>query len=160
MREFFKPWRRKVGVVALVMACVFAAGWVRSFSVQDYFTFASKTRSAETILSNCGVIGWVHHPHNILQRSRSFGSQAAYDLDKTIRVDLLTWDCRNLPRWRFIGFGGWERPFSPSTRMTLTIVPYWSIVLPLTLLSAYLLLSKPRATTPMKTSEPAPAQAS
>ena len=30
MREFFKPWRRKIGVVTLVMACVLMAGWVRS----------------------------------------------------------------------------------------------------------------------------------
>jgi hypothetical protein len=28
--DYFRPWRRKIGVMTLVMACVFAAGWVRS----------------------------------------------------------------------------------------------------------------------------------
>ena len=30
MMEFFRGWRRKVGVVTLAMACVFMVGWVRS----------------------------------------------------------------------------------------------------------------------------------
>jgi len=30
MREFFHGWRRKIGVVTLVMACVLMVGWVRS----------------------------------------------------------------------------------------------------------------------------------
>ena len=30
MGEFFKGWRRKVGVLTLLIACVFAAGWIRS----------------------------------------------------------------------------------------------------------------------------------
>ena len=28
MSDFFKPWRRKIGVVTLFVACVFAGGWV------------------------------------------------------------------------------------------------------------------------------------
>src|SRR5437764_781766 len=36
MREFFKPCRRKLGMVTLGLACVFAAGWVRSLSVDDF----------------------------------------------------------------------------------------------------------------------------
>lgn len=36
MGEYFKPWQRKIGVVALLMACVFAAGWVRSGTVEDF----------------------------------------------------------------------------------------------------------------------------
>lgn len=30
MSNYFKPWRRKIGVVTLVMACVFAAVWART----------------------------------------------------------------------------------------------------------------------------------
>ena len=33
MRDVFKGWRRKVGVVTLGLACGFAATWVRSFYV-------------------------------------------------------------------------------------------------------------------------------
>lgn len=35
MRDFFESWRRKVGCATLVMACVFAAGWLRSMSIAD-----------------------------------------------------------------------------------------------------------------------------
>ena len=34
MGEFFHGWRRKVGIVTLVIACVFMAGWVRSATVE------------------------------------------------------------------------------------------------------------------------------
>src|SRR4051812_38916511 len=30
MSGFFKPWRRKIGVATLAMACLFMVGWVRS----------------------------------------------------------------------------------------------------------------------------------
>lgn len=32
---YFKPMRPKIGVLTLVMACVFAGGWVRSFTLTD-----------------------------------------------------------------------------------------------------------------------------
>src|SRR4051794_19488286 len=38
MRDFFKGWRRKLGCVTLVMACVFMAGWVRSIGISDWIT--------------------------------------------------------------------------------------------------------------------------
>lgn len=53
MREFFKPWRRKLGVLVLVLACVLMAGWARSqrmidelsvdvFGHQHSFRFANR----------------------------------------------------------------------------------------------------------------------
>ena len=35
MGDYFRSWRRKIGVVTLGMACVFAGGWVRSFIIAD-----------------------------------------------------------------------------------------------------------------------------
>src|SRR5436190_957332 len=35
MREFFKPWRRKMGVLTLMLACVFTGLWLRSTVVHD-----------------------------------------------------------------------------------------------------------------------------
>lgn len=32
MGDFFRGWRRKLGVVTLAMACVLASAWLRSFS--------------------------------------------------------------------------------------------------------------------------------
>ncbi len=35
MGDYFKPWQRKIGVVTLVTACVFMAGWARSGLIHD-----------------------------------------------------------------------------------------------------------------------------
>ena len=35
MGDFFHGWRRKIGVVTLVMALVFVSGWVRSLCAED-----------------------------------------------------------------------------------------------------------------------------
>ena len=37
MGEFFSGWRRKIGVVTLVTACVLMAGWIRSLRDGDVF---------------------------------------------------------------------------------------------------------------------------
>ena len=44
---------------------------------------------------------------------------------------------------------GGNSPITPSRK-----IPYWSIVIPMTALSAFLLLSKPRKSTPKETTEP------
>lgn len=36
---YFRGWKRKAGVVTLVMACVCAAGWVRSLNFSDALLF-------------------------------------------------------------------------------------------------------------------------
>ena len=35
MGDFFHGWRRKVGLLTLVMACVFTAGWIRADGICD-----------------------------------------------------------------------------------------------------------------------------
>jgi hypothetical protein len=40
--ESFKPLRRKVGVLTLLMACAFVAAWVRSFTASDYILIPTK----------------------------------------------------------------------------------------------------------------------
>ena len=104
MSDYFKPLRRKVGLVTLAMACLLTAGWVRSYCGGDRIIaivmegFESKN-------------GYIQH----------------------IRIDL---EGR-----------GWKKPLVYRPDGTFC-VPYWSICVPLTLLSAFLLLSKPRAAKP------------
>lgn len=101
MREFFKPWRRKVGVVSVGLACVFMAGWVRSYQTDDQFeVFGHMFVSFE---------GSFYEMSRTVTVSNQGGSNIA-----TIALSPL-WQC-----------------------------PYWTVVAPLTLLSTYLLLSKPR----------------
>jgi hypothetical protein len=104
-------------VVTLLLACVFMAGSVRSFSTTDvvYFSFVGRLVSLEgriewtsfDVKSENAVL-WVPHRG----RDRRFPEIESF-----------------LLRTRYPGKG--------------TQVRYWCIVTPLNLLSAYLLLSKP-----------------
>ena len=58
MGEYFKPLRRKLGVVTLLMACVLMAGWVRSLSIFDAVTFPFTGTIAESLSSNRGNLYW------------------------------------------------------------------------------------------------------
>ena len=110
MGDFFKPWRRKIGIVTLMLACVFAAGWVRSQYKADVFIMPLNESSNGVISSRNGEIQWATAEFN--------------HIGKPYEPDGLT-ELKNLPT-------------------VLRSVPYWPIVIPLTLLSAWLLLSKPR----------------
>jgi hypothetical protein len=147
---YFKPLRRKVGIATLVLACVCAVGWVRSLSATDAILIPIGDASQDDDTTqgfwssdsglNWGKFLWprVRSPvdfesYNHRQRNE-WGVPAYFQ-----SVDIV-W------QWRFCGFG---IGFSRMTPMaSVWVVPYWSVVGPLTLLSAWLLLSKPRQSMP------------
>jgi len=62
MGDFFKPWRRKIDVVTLLMACIFMAGWVRSMSIEDSMgVYLAQFRSG-WFLSVNGFFAFYLHP--------------------------------------------------------------------------------------------------
>ena len=105
MSEYFKPWRRKLGVLTLVFACVFAGWWVKSM-----FTPPLPYRLQIEFVRNGLRVGI---------------QEANLSVMVVGTVTMIT------------STGTWFDRFG------LTI-PYWSITIPLTLLSAWLLLSKTR----------------
>lgn len=137
--NYFKPLRRKVGVVVLVMTCLMMIGWTRSATVFDSFDLPIGGIAASGVLSANRQIGlyfttdkteyrfperpaWKEHKRETFEAM--FPKRLGYD-----------WD------WRYGQFA-WLRNSSGRVRVLAT--PFWSIVAPLSLLSAYLLLSKPR----------------
>lgn len=151
MREFFHGWRRKAGVVTLVMAMLLFGVWMRSYSVWDSIPIKDGI-SLHFIQSIHGGVCWTRHvpsPSN----SQMYSSQnipirwTAQDADKShlhrywLQLDV-EWQ-RNWCRFHFaattIG-----NP-NDKTRHDTWIIPYWSLVAPPTLLSAYLILWKPRS---------------
>jgi hypothetical protein len=78
MREFFRGWRRKVGCVTLLLACMFTTCWVRSLTKWDEVNLDRGLGHIDAVESHAGEIrclrwhGWVSRrkwtwqttPHN------------------------------------------------------------------------------------------------
>lgn len=52
MREFFRPLRRKLGVLILLVACGVTAGWLRSAFYEDRFFINLSGKSINRIISS------------------------------------------------------------------------------------------------------------
>jgi len=135
MHTFFHGWRRKAGVVALGLACVVATGLVRSnilkggqfVYTEDIIRLVRNEQSSESIVSRDGVVTWVR-----LDR------QTGRHRDDTQPHTLATF------RTAFAGFPREQFITPDGAGIRRLVIPYWSLVLLLTLLSAYLILWKPR----------------
>jgi len=143
MGDFFKPWRRKIGVVTLVLACLFMAGWVRSHFYVDLVRIEShQLRSVGSMLMWVKFGDW--------NEFNNFSSKADFwETDNAKDVGWLYLRLNGADDWKFCGFK-FGNGFGHNGLRFLHywVVPYYAVVLPLTLLSAYLLLSKPRVAKP------------
>ena len=133
MREFFRGWRRKLGCVTLVMACALMGLWVRSLKLWDFYSFPTSERHHQFDSIDGGFIwsSWDRQPPE-------------------------NWAS---PEWEWIAddadtagsFPGflkfWDNPTNRHRHARYWYVYYWSLVIPLTLLSAYLLLWNPHRRT-------------
>lgn len=130
MPEFFKGWRREAGCVTLVTACVFVGMWVRSVYVGDLLSFPAFGTDFEVISSN-GHVDWQGMLQFTTPIQTSWKSDSPQNVLESHRFEVLI---HRLGR---------------STGTLLEheegSIPYWSVTLPLTFLSAWLLLRKPRS---------------
>ena len=138
MREFFRGWKRKLGVVTLMVACVLTGGWIRSLTHAESVRFVSGEKTDEIWLSGEGKIAWLRNQHSShISGPPEWRSDPAYFFNSYFTFGKVTW------KWRFLSFSATERLDDGSgVRKVCYIAPYWSIVLPMSLLSAWLLLSK------------------
>jgi len=164
MGEFFKGWRRKTGCITLVMACAFMGLDLRSRLVYDRFHNAVGENAHSYIIeyldSYGGCIAWFHG--NYEKRSKHLESlriqkgQTNYP-SIVRRSGILLKDDKIKWNWSGCGFGFGTIPPEPDDPPGSTLiwsVAYLSAVIPLTLFSIVLLLSKPRKSTQKKTDEP------
>ena len=139
MTEYFEPIRRRMGLVMLVLACLFTAGWVRSEWMEDSFEFrigrytALEFRSVagklRWILEDCSNVARAWQPQPWHSRSRNF--------DYYPKSTIWEWPIRAC----LVYEGNSADTVARSRHLHVT---YWSVVIPLTLLSSWLLLSKMR----------------
>jgi hypothetical protein len=144
MREFFRGWRRKVGCVSLVMACAVMGMWARSFGKIDQLRV-----SAFSVMSIRGTVGVIRSTHPLP------GSQPTYSPFPVSEIlNSQPDENGNYPdwwggmdvnqRWDLAGFHFGQR-IDPDQQSIIQLgFPHWSLASPLTLLSAYLILWKPR----------------
>ena len=153
MGDFFNGWRRKAGLVALAVACVLMVGWMRSCLLQDTFTVSLRLGSQIRLVSASQhlVIATI----NIRMGNGEASNRERFWTSR--RIDAHGWlftSTNTLPIYfGFHGHSFWidkhridEPPIDRGTSVSVTKLhfPYWSFVLPLTLLSAWLILIKPR----------------
>ena len=146
MREFFQGWRRKAGLVTLAMACLLTVGWMRSRVYSDSITLYHDDRASDFLVSFQGGIKWVATsqgragPLPVPPRfsfSGTFVAGSDAVLQPVFSGIVPTW------RWQWRGFGfvcGEAEVFG--YEVSVWTIPYWSLVLPLTLLSAWLILGR------------------
>ena len=159
MGDFFRGWRRKAGCMTLVMALALMIGWVRSHTIQDELLIRIGNRFEYSFRSSPYGLEW--------SGRRSTGSESPTDGNEGIKYQAwrflaldqypnLFWFEREW-QWDFLGFhfGEGTNPVLPRYREHYWMSPYWSVVIPLTALSAHLiLLSGPRPSPPKKIPEP------
>lgn len=155
MYTFFHGWRRKAGCVTLLMALAFVGGLLRSLSMGDRVFLITGTKTAESIESANHYLVWISwKPSTVFgafpaafewERNPLSNEETRPDNDEAIDY-----------RFRTLLFGGGEKSAGALGNGTFTqrYVSYWVPVIPLTLLSAYLLLAKPRSPAAAKSSEP------
>lgn len=132
MRDFFKGWRRKAGCVTLVMAWGLTGMWMRSFVVEDYLLIGRSRRWEYFLISSNSALCWnAHH---------GWDPDPGSEMWQTFNAK---WSSYPLKGYKPLLFK-WQGIEVASHYGT---VPYSYAVLSLTLLSAYLILWKPRKLT-------------
>ena len=152
MGSYFKPLRRKLGAVTLVLACLSVVGWVRSLSMLDVLTFATSDRLWRLTIEEgeLEITQYVRISGDPRLRE-NIGWKSASNVDSRGRKSRHGYIMSNLAiadtKSEFLGFAystkKWVTP-ALDVDQSYFVFPYWSVVMPLTLLSAWLLLSRRR----------------
>jgi hypothetical protein len=138
MHTFFHGWRRKIGGVTLVMALALMGAWIRGQYIDDIFGYS--------------LFGHRHVISSSTDRFHFYQWNEA-NLEMAVanqHLPTIQWGETPNPL-DFPGMMKWFL-YAEVTRAVVAApdqiwsceVPYWSSVLPLTLLSAYLILWQPR----------------
>jgi hypothetical protein len=144
MRDFFRGWKRKFGVLTLLLACALMAGWVRSLAATDLIQGQRSNQAKYSFTSSSGSLAWRWANLNLSPGEARYPKWIVEPRNTWFYLsdDSVTWHLRGL------GFGIGIRTQEDGSYSTFKVIPYWAIVVPLTLLSAWLMLSKPRLAKP------------
>lgn len=137
MFTFFHGWRRKAGLVTLVMACLFTAGWVKSLRLTDIVVFNSGAHSTELFYSFDSSIVWAH-----FQGEEPVGATIP-EWDTVSKTEYSFFEDPEYD-WHLRGAGFGIGRCARKNLAHIGIAPYWATAVPLAVVSAYLLLAPPQ----------------
>lgn len=139
MGQYFRGWRRKVGVVTLLFAVLFMAGWIRSKVTSDMLTFQFFENfdcPIHCFESSYGCFAYDQIVGSSYPAKVSWESCPIEDRrDPWAPTQNRTW------QWNC---GLFELGQTADLYLHRYVhIPYWVIVTPLTLISIWLLISRP-----------------
>lgn len=172
MHTFFNGWRRKIGCGTLLIAMAFTLGWVRSLILVDFVGLPS-TAITYFIVSHGGLLEFqmaapASQTAAPLQRSEISQTTTIASTRQVWSVNPppVLWGSMWLHWYDVYGVRvglvdviwkhyeiEWQRGFGSLLLVSgnedgrhaiKAVVPYWIVCIPLTLLSVYLILWKPR----------------
>ena len=151
MGDFFRGWRRKVGALTLLLALVFMAGWIRSFHEVDQIEYLKDTQTLHVVYSCPAGIGWsgLREIRKVPKYTIGIGNFHCRTFHSKNRNGAypFRWDAKP---WGsdWLGFrriSVYLESGSSLEELKIWIVAYPSIVIPLTLISAFLMFGKRRS---------------
>lgn len=185
MFGYFKSQRRILGIVMLILACLFTGLWVKSLSIGTEIAFGRNakdvdadfkrfynvetkgayssdivTQTFQQLISKDGFLTWrkitIENPDWLLGYPTGW-RDTNYDAFKMLNQHVSRWlfcgfdfgecfegEAKNVTR---VGFDPKKPQSDPGLRLSYWQIPYWGIVLPMTLLSGWLLISKSKKNT-------------
>ncbi|HEY4261206.1 MAG TPA: hypothetical protein VGM98_13660 [Schlesneria sp.] len=152
MWVFCRGWRRKLGVLTLLLACLFFVMYLRSRVVADGVAAVPSTHQQEWYYSADGFLGWQSYETTLAGYTPS--PWFSYGTIPIKPGEFFDPDSPGDVQWRSRWFGGGIGEFPTETvrtvsgsgtvAITLRYISYWCFIVPLTALSAYLILSQPQ----------------
>lgn len=139
MRKFFKGWRRKWGCATLTVAGAFLGLWVRSDYMQDQFFSPVVRRTQLTLISYDRRLTAFVEFDSAFPPDRAPDWRALDISKQPVHAERPPYE-RNW-HWRWLGVDATTTTVTfTGARIPVVHVSHISICLPLTLLSAYLIL--------------------
>lgn len=150
MGEFFRGWKRKAGLLMLILACALTTAWMRSRHIVDQLESGSILGLFLRVDSELGEVccmSWTDNP----ARGWSWESFAVDQVWSDRNQDVTGKTPFRQQIFRLCGFALRNPASNQIYRANGFVCHYSCFVLPLTAISAWLLLSKPKHQAPKPT---------
>lgn len=152
MVRFFHGWRRKIGCVTLLMALASFSVWGLGHRFLMGYSIRGDHR-VDSFGSSSNGLMWIcfRFPEDSVMSPESVSAGWHFSSKPPTLLENIDTDWS----WRCCGFyfaTGIERTIR--LPVTARIVPYWCIILPLSVVSAFLLIKQPRRSNQKKIPEP------